>query len=592
MLAPAPPVIRLGTFVALGVILSARTSQAYTVESPVTRGCHERLTAEALAAGGWQGREPPAVTAADRVLADSLPFRVPQNADRWLLALLIGVRDSDLHGESASEMFAHPSVDLTPEFQSQHCLRSPSQDHSEGDAAAALACGAEIVAQLKLAWGERETLDTEATEAVPIALKFETRAVELPRFAYRIGRALHAIQDSYSHTFRSEDMQNIRGVFNFVEPALGPSYSESRDGAAHQTLFDRCDDNATPHATRRFNAALEASRTLLDRALASLPREAWEQQLSASVNQTLQHPDICAPGDAWCGAADAYLAELNLDTGCGVGGFGLAGPLTLIAMLLSRLSRRSRWRARMEQVRKAPRLEPESALERFVVKDHEPPAPDAELLQTRAARTREENASNAREPRKPNARRRKSASGMDQAGWLLCVGLGMFFSAPQAQAEAPSPAPLGSTVHAGIGASFDRAGGSVFFGAEHALGKRLSVGVTLELSPWADLLTGSVTLGTFNFSASGRFHWIRTADVEVSTVLGVGGSLLLFNTVSAPAGSFGPFLSLGVLDVTVPLREGWALVVSPQMAVSIPQLRGIPLIYRQYRVQAAIRWSF
>ena len=61
---------------------------------------------------------------------------------------------------------------------------------------------------------------------------------------FDLGEAVHALEDSFAHTVRSDDGREIIAVANFVEPFLG-DYQEARDGPPHSTC-------STPAMIRRW----------------------------------------------------------------------------------------------------------------------------------------------------------------------------------------------------------------------------------------------------------------------------------------------------------------------------------------------------
>lgn len=290
--------------------LGSTAAHAYTIETPVTDGCHERITAAALTQAGWpDGAQPPAPDAGQKVLADNLPFHLPTTRDAWTVAMLAGVRDNDLHGASATDLPEHVEVDFAPASQPEHCLRTSDQDFAAGDVQAAQACHDYILEEVALALGDAEAVDLAATEPVQIALKYQRTVVPLPRYAYRLGRALHALQDGFTHTYRSPDMRRIWEVFNYVDPALASDYNPTRDGRAHVSDFDHCTDTDAPGQTR-VAAATQASADLLA-ALAdgSGGREGRLARADAVLQGYLQVDPGCSVSNDWCGALESYAAD-------------------------------------------------------------------------------------------------------------------------------------------------------------------------------------------------------------------------------------------------------------------------------------------
>ncbi|MFY0577738.1 hypothetical protein ACN28S_28555 [Cystobacter fuscus] len=323
------------------LILGTTTARAYTIETPVTEGCHERITAAALARAGWpDGALPPAPTAGQKVLVDNLPFHLPTARDAWTVAMLAGVRDNDLHGAAATDLPEHVEVDLAPASQPEHCLRTSDQDFAAGDVQAAQACHDSILEQVALALGDAEAIDLDATEPVQLALKYQRALVPLPRYAYRLGRALHALQDSFTHIYRSPDMRRIWSVFNYVDPALAPDYNPARDGRAHVSAFDRCTDEDAP-GQARVAAATQASADLLA-ALAdgSGGRQGRLARADAVLQGYLQVAPGCSIGNDWCGALESYATSPTHSEGCAAAPGVLSAGALLAGLGLLRQRRR------------------------------------------------------------------------------------------------------------------------------------------------------------------------------------------------------------------------------------------------------------
>ncbi|MBI2377729.1 MAG: hypothetical protein HYV07_27250 [Deltaproteobacteria bacterium] len=82
------------------------SAEAYSYESPISDGCHETITAEALRAVRARFPELSSKvdpTDEDRAMISSLPFSVDEDMNDLVGAtLLIGVRDNDLKAGMAS----------------------------------------------------------------------------------------------------------------------------------------------------------------------------------------------------------------------------------------------------------------------------------------------------------------------------------------------------------------------------------------------------------------------------------------------------------------------------------------------------------
>ncbi|MEZ4407439.1 MAG: hypothetical protein R3A52_13325 [Polyangiales bacterium] len=265
----------------VALTLVPATARAFTFESSFSRGCHESITFAAVSRAGWPRSVRPAPLGTDAVnaLSRDLPFTLPDGArDLWSITLLLGARENDLHGASPRDLTRLFEVHTDPAFQDEHCLRRPQDDGPEGNLSALAACRAFILREVDLALGDGDQPDLEATEPHAVSLAFSgERDVSLPRYAWHMGRALHALQDSFAHTLRSPDGRRVRSVLNFTDQARDPSFEPSRDGYGHISALDECADHDSADAQRtRFagEASEVPSGALVDDTMALSGRRA------------------------------------------------------------------------------------------------------------------------------------------------------------------------------------------------------------------------------------------------------------------------------------------------------------------------------
>lgn len=185
----------------------------------------------------------------------------------FFFSLFLGVRAPDTEGSSSTNVQTLRGIHAHPEGQYDHCLRATEDDGARGDASAHQACLATIRSQIEQA---RDALDAEeggAIVLVPFTLDhYGTFDVPVWGAAYHIGRALHAVQDSFTHTVRSDDLTTIYHVANFIE-AVDGTLEERRDGLAHSTYADQCGEESSEvvRASREASAdLLRATATFLD----------------------------------------------------------------------------------------------------------------------------------------------------------------------------------------------------------------------------------------------------------------------------------------------------------------------------------------
>jgi hypothetical protein len=297
-------------------IMASTPALAFNFESVASPPCHEELALAAVSAGWPDDRTPPTPSDDDLALRESLPFATPAALDRWTASTLIGVRDPDLMGSSLLDLPELAEVHQSAERQDAHCLRSPSDDGSDGDMRALAACRAFILEEVAHALGVGDEVDLEATTTVPVALRYQAGQVEVQRFGFHLGRALHALQDAYSHTLREDDAGRVQHVLNYVDPAVN-DWRPSRDGHAHTSAFDTCDGSNRA----RFDAARDSSVRLVD-ALRSDEggRRGRLMRVEALLDEVLARDPSCVPENDWCGATSSIPAE------CACGRASARGP--------------------------------------------------------------------------------------------------------------------------------------------------------------------------------------------------------------------------------------------------------------------------
>jgi hypothetical protein len=500
---------------AVAVLAVAANASAFNIETVATPGCHERITAQAVARSGWpQGAVAPAPSASDSDLAANLQFHVPAGTDPWSLALLIGVRDNDLGGFSPTNLPEFAAVQNGDGEQHPHCLRELDDRGDGADASALSGCRAFMLGEVAAAIGDDDGVDLAATELHRVDLAFQDRQVPLARFPFHMGRAAHALEDSFAHTFRTADLHQVQSVLTYVAPDLGEGYDADLDGFPHQSAMDECDDES-PEAKARAAAATQAVSELLEAVNAAPDRATRLARAGDALDAWLGRAPGCSENNDWCGHAAR-------PAGCSaVGG----APAALLALLASILVRR-------------------------------------------------------------RSRNVLTAVALTVAGAAHAADLGVETQA----APAPTEDSRRFSLHAALGASFDNPGANLTAGARWRLSRRLRVGLDVELSPWLDPISGRAALGTFDAYATAGILWGELGPLEVRTGLEAGTSVLLFRASGAHEGAVGVFGGLSLLQVSLVLTRSLRLELSPEIAVAVPELRGVPLAYRQYRVAIGFDW--
>lgn len=302
------------------LILGVPAAHAYTIETPLSDGCHEMLTADALRAvrDELPAAAPLAATSDERALIDDVQFSVPGDMqDLGGTTLLLGARDNDVKGVSSIDLSQLPLVHGNPNAQREHCLRSPDDDEPDGSAKALADCRAFIHERVADALtGIDLAGDPDPTQRTSLSVSLAVRGhvdAPLPTFYLRMGQAMHALEDGFSHTWRSADQTQITVILDWVEQVDG-TLVEARDGPGHARALDACTGLDEPRQ-HRLNLAREAATALL--------RTALDPDLTAAEKMTavdgvldayLGFAPGCTFANGWCNAPEVMYA----DGGCAV----------------------------------------------------------------------------------------------------------------------------------------------------------------------------------------------------------------------------------------------------------------------------------
>jgi hypothetical protein len=526
---------------ALGIVAAGLASAAPA--RGFVENCHQGITSEALDQGGWPlGLSPPPLTGDDRYLVQEVPFYVPERArNPWALAALMGNQFTDQGSVRGNDLVALAELAARPELQREHCLRSPGDDGPDGDRQALAACKAFILEQVQQALGPDSAPDLQRRETVRMTLVFRGKVnIPVNQYGFHLGRALHALQDSFTHTFREPDGgHKVRTVLNWVEWLHGgSSYNEARDGFQHVTPLDNCNVEAVGGLERRATA-LEASSELAA-ALAddSGAREGRLARAEQVIDRWFLQQTGCTAENGWCDAP-----ERNLKTGYGCATVpGRPRPLGLlwlvaVGLLFGRLLRRS------------------TAVTGLAVALAIP-----WLFGAAVARAEE------------------------------IKGDVIKKATPEEQRELESK-PLGIILRGGL--AIDNAAANAGVGVRWDLNKYFTVGVDAEYNPWISLEERRTANGTTNIYAVGLWRLNIRDYLELHAKLGAGMSIMMFDTFAAKQGSIGPFASVSPLGVAFRMGARWRFLVDPgELVFAVPQLKGIPLVYRQHRFSIGLQANF
>lgn len=308
---------------ALALCVVALPASAFKIGTAFTPACHERITFKALegltlsvaelSAGRleerWTNPELPRevqlslyfTALAGQPVADPETELGEMKRGRALNSFMVGVRAPDVEGVALLELSDLRELHLSTVGQEAHFLRAQEDDFVEGSTLAAGAARREILALLdasKRAFDQPTSLEVEAWLE-------DYGRVRVPVIApaYWLGRALHAAQDGFTHTYRSKDLKRIAVVQTYVE-AFRRDYDEARDGPRHSDALDDCRSEAV--------APVEAAATQASLELVRATQKYWRTGDRAAVEAVLEHWYSHASG---CDVDDGYCASPWLSTG-------------------------------------------------------------------------------------------------------------------------------------------------------------------------------------------------------------------------------------------------------------------------------------
>ena len=580
----------------LCALLVPSPGHAYSIGSPLTRGCHERITAEALRRVRAMLPTAPPIppTEDEQPIIDDLPYFLdPEVRDMGGTSITLAVRDNDTFGNDPLNEVALAQIAGNPDHQRQHCLRRPEQDEPEGTPAALADCTAFIRERAALA------LDGLDAQGVPdaanrvelpvyLAIRGPRTPLNLPLFYVRMGQALHALQDSFSHGWHSTDNLRVTVVLNWVDYVDG-TLVEARDGPAHSTRLDTCDEG-DPEAlrVREKGRAVEASTEALVAVLSpGLDRAARMAALDAVLARYLGYQPGCSAENAWCMAPEQRLGDSGCF--CRIGsprdGAGAAGTACSALVLLGALARR----------RRAAR----GAVVGLLVA----------LLFAGVAGVLAEGEGLADGPRAGVAEGCAPVdAGADGGGRpanaaddvpVTVVGDGGSLVLPPPLAaemvetrERKRPGPRFG-LSFGAGASVDRPAFAFQVGARFRYNTRWIFGIDAEWNPFLSIDRSELRAGAFNIYGTVILRFpLRFERINLRTTGYAGLSIGLLDVYGAPRGSVGPFVALAPLGIDVDLGHAWRFVLNPvELVLPVPHVTGLPFFYPQYRLSAGFQFG-
>ncbi len=297
------------------VLLSAYWSpaRAFSVASSAGDPCHERMTMAA-----WEGVFESLPESATHVVAPEggiwralakrllpgvgLDPSVLSDEDSFaLVSLVLGARAPDTDGHSVADIDAMRMLhaDTSEEGQYAHALRALHDDGPEGNARA-LAGTRALLRELldeAISWLEHPPVERNTQTTVYMDFYGEVD-VHVDGFAFTVGKAAHLVQDSFSHTVRSEesDWHEILHVLNYID-AINDDIDEEQDGLAHSARMDECNH---PDVAPIADAAVVATGELFLALVAEL-REGDGEAVEEFMDDWLTLRPGCDLSNELCG---------------------------------------------------------------------------------------------------------------------------------------------------------------------------------------------------------------------------------------------------------------------------------------------------
>ncbi len=302
--------------VALALALTSGAASAYTTNTEFSDPCHETMTLDALArVRSEQGLAPKLEPhGQDKALVDDLPLKV--DTDLVGATLVLANRDVDWKGNALDAVESLAQVHGAPTHQKTHCLRAPGDNEPDGSQKALVACRSvivELVGKALVGLAADGNVDPKRLTTFKAVLDIRGPVdVALPTFYVEMGRALHALQDAFSHQWRTSDHLRVTTVLNYADVVNG-DYDESRDGPPHSGMLDECTGLDSFRAAR-LEVAKTASAELMVAALAQAGSDAERMTRVESVlDEYLQLEPGCTPANKWCDAPEDKYRDA---TGC------------------------------------------------------------------------------------------------------------------------------------------------------------------------------------------------------------------------------------------------------------------------------------
>ncbi len=320
------------------VLLLSQPAHAFSIGSAFADPCHERITVEALRDTSFDFSD----TDAQRPLKSEAELRLagwflerlgeaaiapPPVDERVLNSFLVGVRRPDVEGWALRDLASIRSLQLDLDGQSAHFLRAQRDEGTEGNASAIAESRAYMLALIdssRLSW----VVGADLLNVPTWVEHYADVNVPVIEAAYLLAQALHALQDSFSHTYRTEDVRRINVVMTYLG-AFNPDWVERTHGPQHSVVLDRCE---LPENAAAVAAATQASHELMV-AVEQYWRSGNRTEVDAVLDRWLSLTPDCNVDNGYCASPTPRIIENEKARGCSAsaGAFVLLGALLLIS---------------------------------------------------------------------------------------------------------------------------------------------------------------------------------------------------------------------------------------------------------------------
>jgi MYXO-CTERM domain-containing protein len=570
------------------ILCTSDHASAFSIETSITAGCHEAITASALRnVRAIVPNAPPIVPDANELaLIDDLPFTLDDDLrDLGSASLIIGARDNDIKGYGVISIDEISQIQGDPLTQHEHCLRSTGEDEPGGTENALLDCKEFIRDRVRRAMDGLDAAgapDPRLRVELPLVLSVRGLvSASLPVFYVRMGQALHALEDGFAHTLRTSDGLRVTAALNYIELA-NATLDEQRDGPPHEAQLDRCDD-PDEIRTRNHHLAITASTEMLQAALdPSLDRVQKERVVDQVLNRYLSFEPGCNFANGWCNAPEIALPA----AGCGCvvagtsGGSGALG-VGLMALMLAVVRRAAKRARRVRALAIAPALafaalvaaSPSNAL--AAPADTAAAAPIAPAAAPTALTAAEV---------KANARVDAPVAPAPKVGETPRV-VARLVTKDEATKERAERDRSSFSLYFAASGAVDKPAIAGEIAARWQLNESWVLGLDAEFNPYYGIQSKTFRMGSFNgYATLIRRYPMRFESVNLRSTAHLGTSVLLMDLYGAPRGSTGIFLGISPLGVEFKVSRAVYIVVDPiNLAVAAPQLAATPFVYQQYR---------